>query len=175
MSYFLESSIAEFKKYKGLGDKAIAQLHTDDEMHWKPSAESNSMAIIIKHLYGNMLSRWTDFLTTDGEKPDRKRDGEFLEDRETKAQLLELWETGWKCMFDALTPLKEENLMQTVMIRSEPHTVMLAIIRQISHYCSHIGQMIYLAKQIRDADWQTLSVPRGKSEEFNQMMMEKGK
>ena len=167
MSPFLTYSIAEFHKYKTMGEKAIAQIETDAEMQWKPSTESNSLAIIIKHLHGNMLSRWTDFLTTDGEKPFRQRDNEFIERPGTKEELLALWEQGWKCVFDALDPLTEENLMQNITIRNEPHTVMLAIIRQISHYSSHVGQMIYITKAIRDTEWHTLSIPRGKSEEFN--------
>jgi hypothetical protein len=167
---FCSVSIEEFKKYKGLGDKAIAQLHNDAEMHWKPGQESNSMAIIIRHLHGNMLSRWNDFLTSDGEKPGRMRDNEFIDTRETKAELIQLWEEGWKCVFAALEPLKEANLTQTIYIRKEAHTVMQAIIRQMFHYASHIGQMIYLAKQIRDTEWSTLSIPRNKSEEFNKKM-----
>jgi hypothetical protein len=170
-NHFLETSIQEFKKYKTLGDKAIAQLHSDNEMHWKPGAESNSMAIIIRHLHGNMISRWTDFLTSDGEKPTRMRDNEFIDTKESKEELIRLWDEGWNCVFNALEPLTESHLMQQVMIRNEPHTVMQAVIRQLAHYCSHVGQMIYLAKQIRDSDWQTLSIPRNKSEEFNRKMM----
>jgi len=159
-NHFLETSIAEFRKYKTMGERAMAQLYTDEEMHWKPSPESNSMAIIIKHLHGNMISRWTDFLTTDGEKPSRTRDAEFEEEKESKARLLQLWEEGWQCAFAALEPLDEADLMKTTTIRNEPHTVIQAIIRQLTHYCGHIGQMIYLAKIIRDKDWQTLSIPK---------------
>jgi hypothetical protein len=169
-THFLETSIAEFRKYKGMGDKAMGQLHTDAEMHWKPSSESNSMAVIVRHMHGNMMSRWTDFLTSDGEKPDRHRDNEFVETQETKAELTGLWEKGWKCVFDALTPLTEDNLLQNVTIRKEQHTVMQTIIRQISHYSGHVGQMIYIAKAIRDEEWQTLSIARGKSEAFNRGM-----
>lgn len=167
---FLTISIQEFNKYKGLGDKAMAQLRNTEEMHWKPGVESNSMAVIIRHLYGNMLSRWTNFLTTDGEKPTRDRDNEFEETRESRAELIEKWEAGWKCVFEALGALKEEDLQQTVYIRNEAHSVMQAVIRQMFHYAGHIGQMIYLAKQIRDAEWSSLSIPRNKSSDFNRQM-----
>jgi hypothetical protein len=171
MNHFLETSIKVLKDYKSLGDKAIAQIHTDTEIHWKPAGESNSMAIIIRHLHGNMISRWTDFLTSDGEKPSRMRDNEFMDTRETKEELMRLWEDGWTRLFYALNPLTEEDIMKTVLIRNEPHTVMQAIIRQIAHYCNHVGQMIFLAKQIRDTEWQTLSIPKNKSAEFNSKMM----
>ena len=160
---FLKESISELKKYKGLADKAIAQLHSDEEMHWQPGEESNSVAVIIKHLHGNMLSRWTDFLTTDGEKPTRTRDEEFIGRRETKEELLKLWEEGWQRMFTTLESLTENDFDKTVKIRNEPHTIIQAILRQLSHYCSHIGQIIYLAKMIRNEDWKTLSVPRKKA------------
>jgi len=159
---FLNESVNELKKYKKLAEKAIAQLHTDDEMHWQPGMESNSVAILIKHLRGNMLSRWTDFLTTDGEKPTRGRDEEFVEHRENKEELMKLWEEGWQCMFNTLDSLKENDFDKTITIRDEPHTIIQAILRQIMHYSQHIGQIIYIAKMIRNEDWQTLSIPRKK-------------
>src|SRR6185437_1822750 len=158
-SEFLKESISELKKYKGFADKAIAQLHSEEEMHWAPNEESNSVAVIMKHLHGNMLSRWTDFLTTDGEKPTRTRDYEFIGHRETKEELLKLWEQGWQCMFDTLESLNENDFAKTVTIRNEPHTIIQAILRQLSHYCGHIGQIIYLAKMIRNEDWKTLTIP----------------
>lgn len=166
---FLQHTIAEFRKYKQLGDKAIFQLREQD-LHWQPNEESNSIAVIIRHLYGNMKSRFTDFLTTDGEKPDRHRDEEFIDKQESRAELIEKWNQGWQFLFDTLASLSEGDLNKTVTIRTEPHTVVQAIIRQLSHYCGHVGQIIYLAKQIKSNDWKTLSIPRGKSEEFNQFM-----
>jgi len=159
---FLNESVNELKKYKKLAEKAFAQLHTDDEMHWQPGVESNSLAILIKHLRGNMLSRWTDFLTTDGEKPTRGRDEEFVEHRENKEELMNLWEEGWQCMFDTLASLDENDFDKTITIRNEPHTIIQAILRQIMHYSQHIGQIIYIVKMIRNDDWQTLSIPRKK-------------
>jgi hypothetical protein len=123
----------------------------------------------MKHLAGNMLSRWTDFLTTDGEKPNRKRDSEFvIEASDTKQHLLEFWESGWTCLFDALNPLTAAELDKTVFIRGEPHTVMQAINRQLAHYSYHVGQIVFLARYFAGANWETLSIPKGKSEEFNQ-------
>ena len=160
---FLYESINELKKYKKLAEKAIAQVQTDDEMHWQPGEESNSVDIIIKHLHGNMLSRWTDFLTTDGEKPTRARDEEFVDYKESKEELMKLWEEGWKCMFATLESLNENDFGKTITIRNEPHTIIQAILRQIMHYSQHIGQIIYIAKMIRNEDWQTLSIPRKKA------------
>jgi len=159
-SLFLKESIAEFRKYKTFADKSFAQILTDDEMHWQPNEESNSIAIIIKHMHGNMLSRWTDFLTTDGEKPTRTRDEEFVGYQESKEELLKRWEQGWQCTFNALNSLTENDFDKTVTIRNEPHTVMQAILRQISHYSEHVGQIIYIAKMIRNDAWQTLTIPR---------------
>ena len=159
---FLNESINELKKYKRLAEKAIAQVQTDDEIHWQPGEESNSVAVIIKHIHGNMLSRWTDFLTTDGEKPTRTRDEEFVGYRETKEELMKLWEEGWQCMFNTLESLNENDFDKTITIRNEPHTIIQAILRQIMHYSQHIGQIIYIAKMIRNDNWQTLSIPRKK-------------
>lgn len=162
---FLEQSIRTFQSQKDLADKAIAQL-SDEELFFKPDKDSNSIAIIMKHLAGNMLSRWTDFLTTDGEKPTRDRDAEFVADEQDAASVKEFWENGWLCLFDALVPLTEGDLMETVMIRNEPHTVIRAILRQISHYGYHVGQIVFLAKHIKGKNWQTLSIPKGKSKEY---------
>jgi hypothetical protein len=162
---FLDQSKKIFRSQKEGADKAIAQL-SEDQLFWQPDAETNSIAINMKHLAGNMISRWTDFLTTDGEKPDRHRDSEFeINDKNAQA-LKEYWERGYSVFFATLNSLSEDDLLKTVYIRREPHTVMQAIIRQISHYGYHIGQIIGLAKQIKVSDWKTLSIPRGKSEEY---------
>ncbi len=157
---FLKESISEYRKYKNFGDKSFAQILTDAEMHWQPNEESNSIAIIIKHLHGNMLSRWTDFLTTDGEKPTRTRDEEFIGRKETKAELLDLWEQGWQCTFNALESLTEKDFDKIITIRNEPHTIVQAILRQLSHYSQHVGQIIYITKMIRNEEWKTLTIPR---------------
>ncbi|MGC4377727.1 DUF1572 family protein [Fictibacillus sp. Mic-4] len=162
---YLKCVIGDFQSMKQLGEKTIEQL-TIDELNWSPSSESNSISIIVKHLRGNMFSRWTDFLTTDGEKPNRHRDHEFIGNFKQKEELLDAWEEGWNILFNALSQLKENNLLDEVTIRGEKHTVIQAIQRQITHYSSHIGQMVYIGKQIKDKEWNCLSVPRGKSEEF---------
>lgn len=164
-SEFLDQSRKIFRSQKDLADKAIAQL-TAADLFWQPDAESNSIAINMKHLAGNMISRWTDFLTTDGEKPDRNRDGEFIITENDPAGLHAYWERGYSVFFTTLDSLTEDDLSKIVAIRREPHTVIQAIIRQISHYGYHVGQIVSLAKQIKRADWETLSIPRGKSEEF---------
>lgn len=166
---YLQDSIGLFHYYKKLSERAMAQC-PDEELFVTLDAESNSIAIIIKHMSGNMRSRWRDFLTTDGEKPDRNRDTEFETPATTRAQLMEEWESGWKYLFDALEPLTEADLTRTVTIRSEPHSVMQAINRQIAHYAHHSGQILFLAKHLTfatTAKWESLSVPRGKSAEFN--------
>lgn len=161
---YLESIILEFTKQKGLADKAIAQLG-DEELHYQPDPESNSVAVIMRHLAGNMLSRWTDFLTTDGEKPDRNRDSEFEDPSMRRSELLARWESGWKVFMDTLHSLKEDDLLATVRIRGEELTAMQAINRQVSHYGYHTGQIVYLAKHLRSSQWKTLSIPKGKSAE----------
>ena len=173
--HYLENVIAEFRSLKKLGDRAMEQL--DDEQFFVTlDAESNSVAIIVKHLAGNMRSRWVDFLTSDGEKPDRRRDQEFIIDANTKrAEVVEWWERGWRHVFDAIEPLRPEDVMRTVTIRQEPHTVLQAINRQLGHYATHVGQIIFLAKHMKSTDWKTLSVPRGQSEQINQMMNERMK
>ena len=158
---FLSNSIEEFGKLKRLADRAIAQLDLKD-YHWQPDKESNSIAIIMKHLSGNMMSRWTDFLTTDGEKADRNRDEEFIDDIDSATSLIAKWEKGWDRLFDTLSDLTEDDLMRTITIRNEPHTVIKAIIRQLAHYGNHVGQIVWIAKHIKCDTWQTLSMPRRK-------------
>jgi uncharacterized damage-inducible protein DinB len=162
----IKDSIDLFRYYQKLGERAIAQC-PDEALFTTLDRESNSIAIIVKHLAGNMRSRWTDFLTTDGEKPDRNRDTEFEDPPGTRAELMEMWEGGWKRLFSALEPLSDADLTRTVTIRTEPHSVLQAINRQIAHYCYHVGQIVYLARHAAADKWQTLSVPKKKSAEFN--------
>src|SRR5271170_3022776 len=162
---YLADAITLLRYYKTLGDRAMAQV-PDDGLTVTLDAESNSIAIIVKHLAGNMRSRFTDFLTRDGEKPDRNRDAEFEAPPETREEILALWEAGWKIVFNALAPLKEVDLARSVNIRGEPHSVMQAVNRQIAHYAYHVGQMVFLAKHLASDRWRTLSVPRGKSADF---------
>jgi uncharacterized damage-inducible protein DinB len=163
---YLKDSLDVFRYYKKLSDRAIEQC-PDNGLFTMLDAESNSIAIIVKHMAGNMRSRWTDFLTSDGEKPDRNRDTEFEDAPKTRAELLALWERGWKHVFDALTPLGDEDLVRTITIRTEPHSVMQAINRQVAHYSYHVGQIVYVARHFAGGKWQTLSVPKKKSAEFN--------
>ena len=163
---YLKDTTAVFTYYKRLADRAMEQL-PDTALFSTLDAESNSIAIIVKHMAGNMRSRWIDFLTTDGEKPDRNRDSEFETPPATRAELLALWESGWKPLFGALTPLTESDLGRTVHIRGEAHSVMQAINRGITHTTYHVGQIVYLAKHFAGTKWNPLSVPRGKSAEFN--------
>ena len=165
MSY-LVSVRKEFLRYKSLGDKAMAQV-PDEALHWQYNEESNSIATTVKHIWGNMLSRWTNFLTEDGEKEWRQRDAEFEEDKATKAEVLARWEEGWACLFAALDALKEEDLSRTVYIRAEAHTVMEAINRQLAHYPYHVGQIVYLARMQAGGKWTSLSIAKNRSEEFN--------
>jgi hypothetical protein len=168
-SSYLQDSIGLFHYYKKLADRAMAQC-PDEALFVTLDAESNSIAIIVKHLAGNMRSRWQDFLTTDGEKPDRNRDTEFETPPATRAELMEMWERGWKYLFDALEPLMEADLTRTVTIRTEPHSVMQAINRQVAHYAHHVGQILFLAKHLtfsKTGKWESLSVPRGKSADMN--------
>ncbi|MFI5056638.1 MAG: DUF1572 domain-containing protein [Candidatus Acidiferrales bacterium] len=163
---YLKDSIDLFRYYKKLGDRAIGQC-PDEGLFQVLDAESNSIATIVKHMTGNMRSRWTNFLTTDGEKPDRNRDTEFEAPPKTRAEVLGKWEKGWEYVFEALEPLTEADLARAVTIRTEPHSVMQAINRQIAHYAYHVGQIVFLAKHFTGDKWQTLSVPRKKSAEFN--------
>ena len=165
---YIKDSIDLFRYYKNLAERAMAQC-PDAALFTTLDAESNSIAIIVKHMSGNMRSRWSYFLTSDGEKPDRNRDTEFEEPPKTRAELLELWERGWKYVFDALQPLTDTDVGRTVTIRNEPHSVMQAINRQVAHYSHHIGQILFLAKHLTftsTGKWQSLSVPRGQSKQF---------
>src|ERR1700680_2511557 len=166
---YVKDAIDLFRYYKRLGEGAIAQCQ-DDQICAAMDAQSNSIATIVKHLAGNMRSRWTDFLTTDGEKPDGMRDAEFEEPPETRAEIGAVWESGWTCVFDALEALTDADLEKTVTIRMQPHSVMQAISRQIGHCSYHVGQIVYLAKHFAGEQWQTLSIPRKKSEEFIKRM-----
>ncbi len=163
---YLKDSIDLLRFYKRLGERAIEQA-PDEALVATLDAESNSIATIVKHITGNMRSRWTDFLTTDGEKPDRNRDTEFETPPKTRAELMALWEANWKLVFDALVPLTEADLGRTVRIRGEAHSVMQAINRQLAHYVYHVGQIIYLAKHFAGSNWTSLTVPRRRSAEFN--------
>jgi uncharacterized damage-inducible protein DinB len=163
---FLNISINDLKRIKDQIAKALEQLSWED-YHYAPDPDSNSIAILMKHIAGNMISRWTDFLTSDGEKHDRKRDTEFIDEYENFEELKKFWEKGWECLFKTLAELAPEDILRTVFIRGEAHTVLKAIIRAHNHYSFHAGQIIFLAKQIKKGDWKTLSIPKGKSEEFN--------
>src|ERR1700733_901167 len=165
---YVKDSVDIFRQYKRLGDRGMAQC-PDEGLFVMLDAESNSIAIIVKHMAGNMRSRWRDFLTTDGEKPDRNRGTEFETPPETRAEMMEMWEGGWKYLFDALEPLTDADLTRTVMIRTEPHSVMQAINRQVAHYAHHVGQIVFLGKHFATKagkKWETLSVPRGQSKQF---------
>jgi len=162
---YLEDSLAVFRQYKKHGEQAMAQL-TDEQLTAAIDPESNSIAIIVKHMAGNMRSRWTDFLTTDGEKPDRNRDSEFVEPAETREQLMKQWEAGWGCLFAALEPLTEADLSRKVTIRGEAHSVMQAINRQLGHYAMHCGQIVFLAKHLAHDKWKALTIPRNRSSDF---------
>lgn len=163
---FHKDSLDLFRSYKRLGDKAIEQV-TDEQLFQLIDPDSNSIAIIVKHMAGNMRSRWTDFLESDGEKPDRNRDSEFVDPPETREALLAAWEQGWGRVFAALEPLTEADMGRTVWIRGEAHSVMQAIHRQTTHYASHVGQIILLAKHFQGANFRSLSVPKGQSAAFN--------
>jgi hypothetical protein len=172
-SSFLQSAIKRLSYYKELGDKTLAQLN-DADLHFQPNEESNSIAIIIQHTAGNMLSRWTDFLTSDGEKDWRNRDTEFEEQHLTRQQLADLWQKGWDCCLGTLNSLTEEDLLKTIYIRSEALLAIDAINRQLAHYPYHVGQIVYLGRLIKNKDWQNLSIAKGNSEQFNSQMKTKG-
>jgi len=163
---YVEDALAVFRQYKQLGETAMAQVE-DEQLFATLDDEANSIAIIVKHITGNMRSRWTDFLTSDGEKATRNRDGEFVDPPSTREALMREWEQGWACVFSAIEPLTDADLERTVTIRGEAHSVMQAINRQLSHYPMHVGQIILLAKHYAGARWQTLSVARNRSAEFN--------
>lgn len=172
---YLDEAFRSLRGHKRLADAAIAQL-SDQELFAAPDAESNSVAVIIKHLAGNMRSRFTDFLTSDGEKPDRHRDQEFIiTPGATREELLRSWEENWNLVFETLNSLHPEDLERTVPIRGEPHSVLRAINRQVAHYAYHVGQIVLLAKHWKAAEWKTLSVPRGQSEQYNAKRAQKHK
>jgi hypothetical protein len=173
-SPILSVAIDELQKTKKLADKSIEQL-SDEQLHVTIDPTANSIAVLMRHMAGNMRSRWIDFLNSDGEKPNRMRDREFEDPGQTRAELLAEWEHGWKCVFDALAPLRDADLQRIVMIRNEPHTVYKAISRQVAHYAGHAYQILLLAKHLQGANWKTLSIPRGQSEEFNRRMLAKQK
>ena len=162
---YLEECMKSFHGMKSNAEKALSQL-SDPEMHLTPDPESNSVVVIMKHMAGNMLSRFTDMLTTDGEKPDRHRDNEFIDSFTKREQVMEYWNKGWDCVFVALSRLTDEDLLKTITIRSEPHTVVRALQRQLVHYAYHCGQIVYLAKHIKGPAFHTLSIPRGESEKY---------
>ncbi len=163
---FLNSAIKQFEYYKLLGEKAMEQLPAE-KLFWQYNEESNSIGTIVKHLWGNMLSRWTDLMTSDGEKEWRNRDAEFENDITTKEELLTKWGEGWQCLLDSLRGLSGDDLQKIIYIRNQGHTVWEAINRQLAHYPYHIGQIVYIAKMVSDNNWKSLSIPRGNSKTFN--------
>ncbi|MBL0056537.1 MAG: DUF1572 family protein [Chitinophagaceae bacterium] len=171
-SDFLKSSIKRLGYYRELGDKTFQQLREED-FHFQPSPDSNSIAVIIRHLAGNMLSRWTDFLSTDGEKEWRNRDREFEEREQGSEELKKYWNEGWDCLMNTLQSLSEEDLFRIIRIRTEELTVVDAINRQLAHYPYHVGQIITIARIIKDKDWVSLSIPRGDSNAYNQSLKKK--
>ena len=171
---YLSNVLFEFHRYKTLGDKTFAQL-SEKDLHWQYSETDNSIAIIVKHMVGNMLSRWTHFLTEDGEKSWRNREMEFEAPYASKAEMLIAWEQGWQCLFDALETVNASNFGNKITIRGEEHTIVEAINRQLAHYSSHVGQIVFLGKMIKGADWTSLSIPKGDSEAFNRKMFGTGK
>lgn len=168
-AHLLDTYINTFASQKKLGDKAISQLD-EAGLFWSPEPNSNSIAVIVKHVSGNMVSRWTDFLTSDGEKPSRNRDDEFADDLTDQSQVLQTWEAGWSVLLATLATLTPDDLQRTVTIRGEPHTVIEAINRQVSHYGYHVGQIVYAAKAYRASEWSTLSIARNQSAAFNERL-----
>jgi len=169
-AHYLDEARRQMRGHKRMGEGAMSQLK-DEDFFVTLDPESNSVAILVKHLAGNMRSRFTDFLTTDGEKPDRFRDQEFeLTPATTRADVMRWWEEGWSCVFAAIDTLKPEDVMRTVTIRAEPQTVLQATNRQIAHYAQHVGQIVFLAKHLRSSEWKTLTIPRGKSEQFKKVV-----
>jgi len=166
MSAYLVSIKQQFEYYKKIGERAMSQVD-DKKLFWKFNEESNSMATIVKHLHGNMMSRWTEFLTSDGEKEWRERDGEFENDLRSREEMLIKWEEGWQCLFDSLDELKEEDLVKEIKIRNATQSAMDAINRQLAHYPYHIGQMVFIGKMIQNENWNSLSIPKGQSKTFN--------
>lgn len=171
---YLNSVKKQFKYYKSVGEKTFKQLKEND-FFWQPNQESNSIAIIVNHLYGNMTSRWTNFLNSDGEKEWRNRDLEFESVIKTKNELIEKWNDGWNCLFEALNSLNENNFETKVYIRNQEHSILEAINRQLAHYSYHIGQIVYIGKMIKANQWHSLTIPKGKSKAFNKEKFSKGK
>ncbi len=174
MTDYLDSIRKQFEFYKLLGEKTFDQM-SDEQLFWQYNEDSNSVATIVKHLWGNMLSRWTDFLTTDGEKESRDRDGEFENDIQTRGDMLDKWEEGWACLFQAINPLTEDDLQKEVFIRNQGHSVVEAINRQLAHYSYHVGQIVFLGKMATDNNWKSLSIPKGDSKVYNSEKFSKEK
>lgn len=174
MNSYLESSIKQFEYYKSLGDKTFEEL-TFKELKREFEEDSNSISIIVKHISGNMLSRWTNFLTEDGEKKWRQRDEEFIDSFQSKEEFLTAWNKGWDCLFNAIKPLKTEDLERIIYIRNGGHTVVEAINRQMMHYAYHVGQIVFLGKLTKGKNWQSLSIPKGKSKDYNKDKFAKDK
>ena len=174
MDSYLPSIIKQFEYYQSLGDKTFSQVD-DESLFWQPNTESNSIAMVVRHMHGNMLSRWTEFLTSDGEKEWRKRDEEFDNDLSNREDMLAKWQEGWECLYSAIRPLKTDDLEKIVYIRNMGHTVLEAINRQLAHYAYHVGQIIFLGKLIQDNQWQSLSIPKGQSKTYNRDKFNKPK
>lgn len=171
---FINAAIKQFRYYKQLGDRCFNQLSEEDQIFWSPNESNNSIAVIVQHMSGNMLSRWTNFLTEDGEKAWRNRDGEFECSISSKTEMITIWEEGWHCLFLALESIDKNNLSQTVYIRNMGHTVIEAVQRQLCHYAYHVGQIVYLAKILVE-DFKSLSIPKAGSEAYNEMKFSKAK
>ncbi|WP_413669226.1 DUF1572 family protein [Mucilaginibacter sp. Mucisp86] len=163
---YLNSIKKQFAYYKSLGEKTFEQLN-DEQLHWQYNLESNSVAMIVNHMAGNMISRWTDIFTTDGEKPTRNREAEFAPSSTTRQTVLDTWEQGWKCLFGTLNKLTADDLSKIIYIRNQGHTVMEAINRQLAHYPYHVGQIVFLGKMLCNENWHSLSIPKGQSESYN--------
>ena len=166
METYLSSAVKQFRYYKMLGEKAMEQL-TEEQLFWQYNEESNSIAVLVHHLAGNMLSRFTDFLTTDGEKPWRNRDAEFINPFRSREELMNRWNEGWECLLKTLEQLTAEDMERVICIRNDGHTVVEAVNRQLAHYPYHIGQMVFIAKMLKNEEWQTLSIARNKSTDYN--------
>lgn len=171
-SNYLADSVRSFRNYKKLAERAFEQV-SDEEFSRSLDEEGNSIAVIVKHIAGNARSRWRDLFTSDGEKADRNRDTEFEMIGDTRASLMEFWETGWQTLFDAIGPLTDDDFSKTITIRGEPHSVVEAINRQLTHYAYHVGQIVFLAKHLKSTEWKTLSVPKNRSADFNRFLAQK--
>jgi hypothetical protein len=167
-AHIIENIIGVFKNYKSMGEKSFEQLSKDADFHFKIDGESNSIAIIIQHMSGNMISRWTEFLTADGEKDYRNRDGEFEDSKKSRQELIKIWEDGWNVLFNTLNILSENDLLKMITIRNESLTVFQALNRQVAHYSYHVGQIVFIAKHIRASEWKSLSIPKNASSEHKQ-------